>query len=259
MHAGGHGALGVGAVHGGTEVHGGVGAEAGVHEGLEEHREAEGAGVDDAVLLKDGKEVGGARHGLVGLGHELLEGLLHGHGAVVGQLVGALREVGDDGEDGPLDGLADRLERDLAAVAPCGGEVGDRDGVSLGIDEALGHAAQDLAGDDAGVAAGAHERAVRDGLGDGLHGGVGRKGLDLLHHGLEREAHVGSGVAVGDGEDVELVDLVRPVGDRLGGDGEAVAYDVRNHSVVTPVCLSGAVPRACRLVPAVPSAPSCPQ
>ena len=99
----------------------------------------------------------------------------------------------------------------------------------LGVAQPLGNAAQDLAGDDAGVAAGAHEGAVGDCLGDVLHGGVGGKGLDLLDDGAEGEGHVGARVSVGDGEDVELVDVLGLVGHDLGGRGEARADDGRDH------------------------------
>ena len=68
-----------------------------------------------------------------------------------------------------------------------------------------------------------------DGLGDLVHGGVGGKGLDLLDHGAQGERHVRAGVAVGHGEDVELVDVLGLVGQGLGGHGEAGADDVGDH------------------------------
>ncbi len=202
----------------------------GVDEGLDEGREAEGAGVDDAVLLEDGQEVGGAGDGLVGLHHDGVEGLL-GRGLGPLHLVRPGRDVLEHGEDGALDGLAHGLEGHLDAVAQRRGDV-RRGGVrALGAGEALGHAAQDLAGDDARVATGAHERAMGDGLGDVVHRGVGGERLDLLHHRAQGEGHVGARVAVRDREDVELVDLVRLVGDDLGGDGEAAANGVGNHDL----------------------------
>ena len=78
-----------------------------------------------------------------------------------------------------------------------------------------------------------------DGLGDVIHGCSLGKRLDLLDDGAQGQRHVGAGVAVGDGEDVELVDLVGLVRDDLGGHGEAVTNDVGNHDLVDLGSLRG--------------------
>ena len=69
---------------------------------------------------------------------------------------------------------------------------------------------------------------MRDGLGDSLHVGVGGKGLDLLDDGAKGERQVGTRVAVGHGEYVELVDLLGLVGDDLRRDGETGLDDGSN-------------------------------
>ncbi len=95
----------------------------------------------------------------------------------------------------------------------------------LGVAEPLGEAAQNLRGDDAGVAACAHERAVGDRLGNVLDGGVLWERLHLLDDGPKGERHVGAGVAVGNGEDVELVDFLGSLGNDVCRHGEARADD----------------------------------
>ena len=81
-----------------------------------------------------------------------------------------------------------------------------------GAAHALAHAAQQLGEDHARIATGAHEGPVADGL---AHLGQTRRrvdALELAHHGLEREGHVGPGVPVGHRVDVQPVDvgLVQP-------------------------------------------------
>ena len=68
-----------------------------------------------------------------------------------------------------------------------------------------------------------------DGAGDGLHIGVGGKAAELLHHRGERERHIGSGIAIGHGEHVELVDVLCLVRDRGGRNGKAGSNGLRNH------------------------------
>ena len=76
----------------------------------------------------------------------------------------------------------------------------------VGAAERVGEAAQDLRQDHARVAARAHERAVRDGLAHRHPCSVAV--ADLGAHRLERERHVGAGVAVGDRVHVEPVQLL---------------------------------------------------
>ena len=103
------------------------------------------------------------------------------------------------------------------------------------VDEALGHAAENLARDDARVAARTHEGPVRDGAGDGLHVGIRGELVQLAHHGSQGEGHVGTRVAVGHGKDVQLVDVLSLVGNGLGGHGKAGAYGLGNHRLCSSI------------------------
>ena len=217
-------------------------AGSGVHEGLEERGKAKGAGVNDTVLLEDGKQLGRARYGLVRLDDKGIEHVVRGDLGLL-ELIGLGGDVTKNREDGALDRLSDGLEGNLYATAPGVRDVSGR-GVLLilGVDQALGNAAQNLARDDARVAAGTHERSVRDGLGNVLDGGVRGQGLHLAHHRVERERHVGAGITVGNGEDVKLVDLFCPVLNDLCGCREARADDGGNH-LGEPLLLAGCLTR----------------
>jgi hypothetical protein len=70
--------------------------------------------------------------------------------------------------------------------------------------EGLGQAPKDLREDHPAVAARAHQRPVANGLAHCGEIAVGT--LELGHHRLERQRHVGAGVAVGDRVHVEAVD-----------------------------------------------------
>ena len=170
---------------GGEILDNGAAAKRGGNKVLKEDGKAKGAGVDHAVLLQNGQQVGRAGDGLVGLDDDGVERVL-GRELLLFALVGLGRDIAQDREDRALDGLADGLEGDLNGATEGEGDVGRRDGL-IGRDETLGHAAQDLRGDDAGVAAGTHQGAVGDGAGDGLHIGIGGKGGKLLGHRGERE------------------------------------------------------------------------
>ena len=212
---------------GGEILDNGAAAKRGGNKVLQEDGKAKGAGVDHAVLLQNGQQVGRAGDGLVGLDDDGIERVL-GRELLLFALVGLGRDITQHREDRALDGLADGLEGDLDGATEGEGDVGRRNGL-IGRDEALGHAAQNLRGDDAGVAAGTHQGAVGDGAGDGFHIGIGGKGGELLGHRGERERHVGTGVAVGYGEDVELVDLLGLVGNGSRSDRKTGANGLCNH------------------------------
>ena len=76
----------------------------------------------------------------------------------------------------------------------------------------LGRAAHDLGQDHPAVAARAEQRRPRDGLDDLVAADVvdhlAVQPVELLHHGAQRLRHVVPGVAVGDREDVQVVDLL---------------------------------------------------
>ena len=201
-----------------------------VHEALDEGRQSKGTGVHDAVLLENGKQLRGTRDRFVSLGHNSIEGLSR-CGLSLLKLVRLCRDIPEHCEDGALDGLADGLEGDLDTVSEREGDVGRSDAHAPGVREPLSNAAQYLACDDTRVAARAHERAMGDCLRDVTHGGALGKRLYLLDHRTQGKGHVGARISIGNGKDVEFVDLVCLVSNNLGRHGEAATNDVGNHSL----------------------------
>ena len=212
---------------GGEILDNGAAAKCSGNKVLQEDGKAKGAGVDHAVLLQNGQQIGRAGDGLVGLDDNGIERIL-GRELLLLALIGLSRDIAQDREDRALDGFADGLEGNLDGATESEGDVGGRDGL-IGRDEALGHAAQNLRGNNTGVTAGAHEGAVGDGASDGFHVSVGRKSRKLLGHRGERERHVGAGIAIGYGEDVELVDLLGLVGNGSRSDRKTGANGLCNH------------------------------
>ena len=133
----GLGGVGVGLEGGGEVLDLGGAAEGGGHKILEEDGKAEGARIDDAVLLKDRQQVGRAGDRLICLDHKGVQRLLNAHTALLA-LVGLGGHIAQDGQDGALDGLADRLEGDLDGSTERGGDIGGGDGLP-GLAQALGH------------------------------------------------------------------------------------------------------------------------
>ncbi len=111
-----------------------------------------------------------------------------------------------DGEDGALHRVAHRPMGAARRLLKGGGEV---QGVEAGLaGEAVGEPPQCLGEDDPRVAAGPHQRSPRHRPGDDI-GGVAARLIGLVHRGPHRQVHVGAGVAVRDGEDVDGVDRLR--------------------------------------------------
>ena len=106
----------------------------------------------------------------------------------------------------PSTGLATALYAVLRAEVERMGEVEAVEPALAG--QAVRDPGQDLARDHARVAARAHQRAEARRLGDPLGVRVGPGPIGLLQRRPDRRQHVGAGVAVGDREDVERVDLV---------------------------------------------------
>ena len=170
---------------------------------LEDRQQALSAGVDHARLLERREHVRRLfQNGLAAADH-LVEHLGHGTRLFGHIALCVLSNHADDGEDGALLGLHDRLVRGVRAGAQAPGKRLRVDGVAA-LD-AAGEAAQDLGEDDAGVAARALERAARSQAGQlGRAGDVLRR--NLLHRGFHRQGHVGARVAVRHGEHVQRVD-----------------------------------------------------
>ena len=173
---------------------------------LEEPIEALAAGIDDAGLAQDGEHRWRPGDGPFRLLDRRGQHALH-VGVALGARHGGHRRLPDDGQDGALDRLGDRGIGGLAA-----GRKGVREIEAVDPPTALDrlrHAPEDLAQDDPRVAARAHQGAEGDGRRDASGVTLGwRQALGLFEGGAERGDHVRAGVTVGDGEDVEGVDLV---------------------------------------------------
>ena len=192
----------------------------------EDHGEAEPARVDHPGLPEHGKQVGAAADGLLARVHGRLEHLgdqlvlargvhvVQARLRVLADLVhDPARHVVRDGEDRPFRRIAHR------GVRPVGGAQHRRadqhrvDELAGAGGELLRRAADELGEDHAGVAARAEQRRARDGVDDLVaadlvdRAGVGET-VELVEHRAQGERHVVAGVAVGDGEDVEVVDLL---------------------------------------------------
>ena len=173
--------------------------EKAAHDGHKSHA----ARVHDARLLQYGQKFGGLRERPVPFlddgGKEGLKVLI-----LARDLDGVLTHHANDGEDGALLGDGDGAVCDLGARLQ---SLGERPGVHFGLAVVQDGTdpAEDLREDDARIAA----RTAQSALGDVIaHVGeaVGGSG-EFLDRRLHRERHVGAGIAVGHGEDVERVHL----------------------------------------------------
>ena len=88
--------------------------------------------------------------------------------------------------------------------------------------EAFAQTAHDLRGDDAGITASTHKGTVGDGLAIiGLGGIDGQRGQILNDHG-QGQRHVGAGIAIGHGEDVEAIDFILAIVKGMGSSRNSV-------------------------------------
>ena len=133
----------------------------------------------------------------------------------------------DHGQHRALGGLANRGVGRVAGV-------GERGLDQLRVDQParrrrhlLRRPADDLAQDHAGVAARSHQRRARD-LADDLRArrvavGAELELVELVEHVAHRQRHVVAGVAVGDREHVQVVDLLAPLLEMGERDADHVA------------------------------------
>ena len=121
-----------------------------------------------------------------------------------------------DGQDRALGGLAHRPVRLVGGARERGTDQHRIDELSRPAGELLGRAADQLREDHAGVAAGSKQCRARDRRDDLVAAdlidraalrGAG-EAVQLLKHGPQRQHHVVPGIAVGDREHVEVVDLL---------------------------------------------------
>ena len=191
-----------------------------------DHDEAVGAGVHDARLAEDGKLVrpaldglgAGLQRALQDVGQEpVLRGRLDARVEALGlhvcQLLShAVGHRADRREHGALRGVADRVVGGVGRAGQ-GGRHEDRvDQLAGARGQLLGGAAHDLGQDHAAVAA----RAEQRGTGHGGHHLVAADlvdvlpvdAIELVDHRAQGHRHVVARVAVGDREDVQVVDLL---------------------------------------------------
>ena len=198
------------------------------HDAGEHHDEPVAAGVDHARLAQDRQQVGAALDRLLALVEGALEQLGQHRVLLVGHRVERqprlrhVRELGRDpvrhlahhGEDRALRGAAHGAVGAVGRARHRGADQDRIDELAGARDQLLGGAADQLREDDAGVAAGAQQRSAGDGLDDLVAADLVQRALvlgepvELVEHGAQRERHVVAGVAVGDREDVEVVDLL---------------------------------------------------
>ena len=192
----------------------------------EHHGQAVAAGVDDARLAQDRQQLRPARDRQLARAQRRLQHardhrvlLVVGHLVVQARLVHVRdlggdpgRHLAHDGEDRALGRLAHGAVRAVGGAGHRGGDQHRVDQLAGARDQLLGGAAQELGEDHARVAA----RAEQRGAGDGVHELVAadvvdvalrRQAVQLVEHGAQGERHVVPGVAVGDREHVEVVDL----------------------------------------------------
>ena len=123
-----------------------------------------------------------------------------------------------DRQHGPFDDAHHGLTgQDVGVLEGLGQQIG-RD---VAVDRELRHEApQHLGEDDAGVAPRAHQGTVGDGLADLGHLGVVGQGAQFGGDGLDRQRHIGPGVAVGHRIDVQAIDDVLMGTQQIGVGGD---------------------------------------
>ena len=194
----------------------------------EDDRQPVAAGVDDARIPQHRQQVGPALHGVLAGVERALEQLREQRVLLFGlALVGQarLRHVGELGRDAVGHLAHHREDRALRRGAHgaigavrCarhrGADQNRVDELAGARDQLLGGAADELGEDHARVAARAEQRRAGDRVDDLVAADLVERALvlgepvELVEHGAQRQRHVVAGVAVGDREDVEVVDLL---------------------------------------------------
>ncbi len=220
-----------------VELRRGVGAQPGQAAG-EDHGEPVGAGVHHAGLAQDRELLRPALHGLLARLEGVLEHLgeqlvLLLDGGVGTEAPGVhVREVvrhaaghrTDRREHRALGRVADRRVGGVGGARERGGDEDRIDQLARPRSQLLGRPADDLGEDHAGVAARAEQRRARDRADDlvaaGHVDGPAVHAVELVEHRPEGERHVVARVAVGDREDVQVVDLLAAVLELREGGGD---------------------------------------
>ncbi len=228
-----------------------VPAQAGDDAG-EDHHQAVCAGVDDAGLAEHLELLRGAGDGLLAVAHGVLQQLgeqrilLRGRG--VGREADLLhvgepprdrvRHLAEDGQHRALGRLPDRFVRRVGGPGERRRDQHRIDQLARPAGELLGGAANDLAEDHPGVSAGPHQSGSRERVDQfgapHLINHLSIEAIELLADGAQGEGHVVAGIAVGDGEHVEVVDLLAPLLEVGGGRADHAA-----ESLYGGVCHAG--------------------
>jgi hypothetical protein len=192
----------------------------------QDHGQPVGPRVDDARLAQDRELLGAALHGFLARLERMLEHLREQLVLLLGGGVGAepprvhvgevVRDAAGHRADGRQHGALGRIaHRRVGGVGGAGERGRDEDGIhqlARSRGELFGRPAHDLGEDHARVAARAEQRRASDSADDLVAAGhVDRLAVhpvELVEHRLERERHVVPRVAIGDGEDVQVVDLL---------------------------------------------------
>ncbi len=215
------------ALHRGAAVGqlGRVAAAQGGHHAGDDDGQAVGAGVHDAGLLEHVQLLGAALDGLVGGVQRPLQDLGDELVLLLGRRLGAQPRRGDVGqvlghavghgphraEHGALGRVAHRRVGGVGGAREGGGHQHRVHQLAGTRGQLLGRPAHDLGQDHAAVAAGAQQGGAGHGadqlLAADLVDHLAVEGVQLLEHGAHGHGHVVAGVAVGDGEHVQVVHL----------------------------------------------------
>ena len=192
----------------------------------DDHRQSEAAGVDDAGLAQDRQQVGTAPHRLLAGVERALEHLGDQHVLArrfdlleprflhVRQVArDPVRHLAHHGQDRALRGIAHRV---IGAIGRARHRRADQhriDQLAGPRGELLGGTADQLREDHARIATRPEQRGARDGVDDLVAPDLVERALalepvELGEHRVQRQHHVVAGVAVGDREHVEVVDLL---------------------------------------------------
>ena len=181
----------------------------GRHQRVEHQAESGAAGVDHAGVPEDGELVGGGLQGDAGaVGGGPDDGRQFRRTGVDGGDRGVGTRAGD-GEEGALLRVGDRRVRGDGGLLEGAGEGGTVGGGLPG--QLVGETAEELGEDGAGVAPGAEHGAAGEDRPGRLRG-AGALAVELGDGRLGGEEQVGAGVAVGDREDVEVVEPAAELG-----------------------------------------------
>ena len=180
----------------------GFAPQAGQHT-LDKAHEAGAAAVHHTGFLQNRQQLRGAGQGALQLGQQILK-TAHQVVEFVAVIFQILSAFPDEGQNGALGGGHDGLVGILGGAAESRREILEADGV-LAL-KATGHAVDELGEDDTGIAAGRQQ----DRPGEPLH--IVANTAQVLGHSVQAAAegvhHIGAGVAVGNGEHIQVVDGV---------------------------------------------------